>query len=175
MIMICLNKSRKMVEVVNVNKYEELLQQASDAGVRVYTAPLSDHDGLYSDGVILISDSLRTTAEKTCVLAEELAHHYTACGDITGTSALAIKQEIQGRRAAHEILVPIEKLVEALTSGFCRSRYELAEYLEVTEEFLNEALEQYRLKYGPYVKVEGVLLFFSPFGVLKSIPKDLNK
>lgn len=150
-----------------MNKYEELLQQASDAGVKVYTAPLAGHSGLYSDGVILISDSLQTTAEKTCVLAEELAHHYTASGNITGTSALAIKQEIQGRRAAHEILVPIEKLVEALITGCCRSRYEAAEYLDVTEEFLNEALEHYRMKYGPSIRINDLLLFFAPFGILK--------
>ena len=169
MIMICSNKSKKALEVESVNKYEELLQQATDAGVKVYTAPLVGHAGLYSDGVILLSDMLQTTAEKTCVLAEELAHHFTACGDITGTSALAVKQEIQGRRAAHEILVPIEKLVEAMTSGVCRSRYEVAEYLEVTEEFLVEALEHYRMKYGSYVPAEDVHLFFEPFGVLTRV------
>ena len=152
-----------------MNKYEELLQAAADAGVTVYTASLSGHAGLYSDGVILLSDALRTTAEKACVLAEELSHHFTACGNITGSAVPAIKQEIQGRRAAHEILVPIHSLVEAMTTGCCRSRYEVAEYLEVTEEFLNEALEQYRLKYGHYLSFGDFFLFFEPFGVLQRV------
>ncbi len=151
-----------------MNKYEELLQTAADNGIDVKEVPLSAHDGLYMDGRIAINSDLRTTAEKACVLAEEIAHHFTACGDITGTSALAVKQEIQGRRVAHEILVPIEKLVEAMTTGCCRSRYEVAEYLEVTEEFLTEALEQYRIKYGLFVSVLNVTLYFEPFGILKT-------
>lgn len=152
-----------------MNKYEELLKTAADNGIDVKEVSLSAHDGLYMDGRIAINSDLRTTAEKACVLAEEIAHHFTACGDITGTSALAVKQEIQGRRTAHEILVPFGKLVEAVTSGCCRSRYEVAEFLEVTEEFLNEALEQYYLKYGPYVEYENIHLFFAPFGVLSKI------
>lgn len=149
-----------------MNKYEELLQSAEDNGVEVKEISLSAHDGLYMDGKIAINSDLRTTAEKACVLAEELGHHYTACGNITGKSALAAKQEIQGRRAAHEILVPPEKLMEAMTTGCCRSRFEVAEYLEVTEEFLAEALEQYQIKYGQYIQVDGMHLFFSPLGVL---------
>lgn len=33
--------------------------------------------GLYYNGTIAISESITTTAEKTCVLAEEFGHYYT--------------------------------------------------------------------------------------------------
>lgn len=152
-----------------MSKYEELLNQAAEAGIEVYSAHMDGHDGLYMDNVILLNDDLKTDAERACVLAEELAHHYTACGDITGSSALAIKQEIIGRRTAHEMLVPIKGLIRAVTTGCCRSKYEIAEYLEVTEEFLDEALQQYKNKYGLYVMCDGKMLCFEPLGVLSEM------
>lgn len=152
-----------------MTKYEQLLQLAADNGVIVKEVPMAGHDGLYMDGKIAINTDLRTSAEKACVLAEELSHHFTACGDITGTSALAIKQELSGRRVAHEILVPSEKIIEAIIEGCCRSKYEIAEYLEVTEEFLEEAIQQYKHKHGLYIVHEGRILWLDPLGVLSDI------
>lgn len=150
-----------------MNNYELLLSQAAKAGVEVYSAPMTDHDGLYMDNVILLNSDLKTNAERACILAEELAHHFTACGNIISNSTLALQQELKGRRAAHEILAPIGKLAEAMTLGCCRTKYEVAEYLEITEEFLDEALYQYYLKYGPYISYGDSLLYFSPFGLLR--------
>lgn len=152
-----------------MSKYEMLLKQAAEAGVEVYSSPMTAHDGLYMDDVILINSALKTEAQKACILAEELAHHFTASGDITGTSTLAVKQEIKGRRAAHEMLVPIKDLIKAITIECCRSKYEIAEYLEITEEFLEEALHQYKCKYGLYVIQDGQVLWFEPLGVLSDI------
>ena len=42
--------------------------------------------GLYSDGTIAISTDMKTDAEKACVLAEELGHHYTTYGNILDQS-----------------------------------------------------------------------------------------
>ena len=68
-----------------MNKYEELLQDASDDNVRVYESfdlngdneVIKKIDGLYIDGHIALDKGLKTTAQKACVLAEELGHHYT--------------------------------------------------------------------------------------------------
>ncbi|MGB8451152.1 MAG: hypothetical protein WCD89_02365 [Anaerocolumna sp.] len=52
----------------------------------------------------------------------------------------------------------------------CRNQYEMAEYLEVTEEFLAKALSSYKNKYGPYVKIDFYIVFFEPnLGVMKMI------
>ena len=69
-----------------MNKYEELLQNAADNNVRVYDSfdlngndnVIEKIDGLYIDGHIALDKGLKTTAEKACVLAEELGHHYTS-------------------------------------------------------------------------------------------------
>ncbi len=38
----------------------------------------------------------------------------------------------------------------------------MAEYLEVTEEFLNDALSCYRKKYGIFTQVDHYLIIFEP-------------
>lgn len=45
----------------------------------------------------------------------------------------------------------------------CQSLTDMAEYLEVTEEFLKEALEQYRRKYGRKVELDNYVILFEPY------------
>lgn len=150
-----------------MNKLEYLLQQASDSGCEVENANLTAHSGLYGDGMILLSKDLKTTAEKTCILAEELGHHYTATGDITGDSVSARKQELMGRKIAYETLVPLEALAAAVLGS--RSAFEIAETLQITEAFLREAVAYYHGKYGVCVSTSQGELYFSPLGVLKKL------
>lgn len=48
-----------------------------------------------------------------------------------------------------------------------RNKHELAEYLDVTEDFLYEAIEYYRCKYGIYYKIDTYIIYFEPLGVMK--------
>lgn len=45
----------------------------------------------------------------------------------------------------------------------CRNRHELSEFLDVSEEFLTEALECYREKYGCTVNVGSYIIMFEPY------------
>ena len=51
--------------------YEELLEEAKNSGLVVREKPLSGSDGRIFRNRIAISDRLRTSTEKACVLAEE--------------------------------------------------------------------------------------------------------
>ena len=42
------------------------------------------------------------------------------------------------------------------------NRYEMAEYLDVTEDYLEEALACYRSKYGVYTVVDNYAIYFIP-------------
>lgn len=150
-----------------MNRFESLLQQAADAGVEVHAAPMRGHDGLYYDECVILNTDLKTTAEKACVLAEELGHHYTASGDITGRSVTARKQENRGRKVAYEMLVPIDALADALRT--CRSRFEIAEQLQITEEFLNDAVEHYFQRYGCCIQTQYGMLYFRPLGLMMDL------
>ena len=67
-----------------LNKYEELLEEAAAQNISVdENFPFHGNlKGLYVDQNIALSDQLETSAEKACILAEELGHHYTSVGNI---------------------------------------------------------------------------------------------
>jgi hypothetical protein len=45
----------------------------------------------------------------------------------------------------------------------CNGLSEMAEYLDVTEQFLADALEQYHRKYGRSVTVDNYVILFEPY------------
>ena len=117
--------------------YEELQLQNKEIPIKeMNLSEVSGLKGLYYNGSIAIEKNL-TSTEKTCVLAEELGHHYTAIGNILDQQKVAnAKQELHARTWAYN----------AFEAG-CQSLYEMAEYLEVTENFLKDALEAYRRRF----------------------------
>ncbi|MGB4437659.1 MAG: hypothetical protein WBJ13_00230, partial [Sedimentibacter sp.] len=44
----------------------------------------------------------------------------------------------------------------------CKDKHEMAEYLNVTEEFLSEALTCYKSKYAISVKIVNYIIYFEP-------------
>lgn len=146
-----------------MNKFEELRQTASDMDIDVvdYSFTSDRIKGLYCDGTIAIKKDL-TETEKACVLAEELGHHYTAVGDIIDQSSTENrKQEMRGRILAYNRLVGLRGIVDAYIHH-CQSLSEAAEFLGVTEEFLNDSIKYYKNKYGVYTTVDNYAIIFEP-------------
>jgi hypothetical protein len=128
--------------------------------------PLIANDGRIRGEQILIRQDL-SGRQKACVLAEELGHYYTTAGDILDQSDVSNrKQERTARLWAYNKMITLEKLVAAKESG-CRNSFEIAEHLEVTEEFLLEALECYRAKYEKGLQKDNYLILFEPFNIYK--------
>ena len=146
-----------------MNKFEKLEDVAyqDDVDVLNYRFESNNIKGLYCDGVIAIREDM-TIPEKTCALAEELGHHETSVGNILDmTSAANRKQERQARLWAYNKQIGLIGLVRAFEHG-CQNRFEIAEYLEVTEEFLEECIECYRNKYGISKQVDNYVVYFIP-------------
>ena len=145
-----------------LNKYEELEDIAAQNNVQIVNYRLSERiKGLYCDHVIALNENLECNPEKACVLAEELGHYHTTTGNIIDQSDTANrKQELRARMWAYDKLVSLNDLIKAHNHG-CQSRFEIAEYLEVTEEFLQDALLRYEAKYGSGVLVGEYFLSFS--------------
>lgn len=150
--------------------YEKLLHEAYQLGVEVYEQPmLPKNKGLYSDNVIWINKFLPSTIEKGCVLAEELGHHHTSCGDILDQSKLINrKQEKRARNWAYKRLIPLTSFIDAHRDGVM-NRYELAFYLGVTEPFIEETLERYKEEFGVFTIVDEYTVYFEPLGILEKI------
>ena len=78
-----------------------------------------------------------------------------------------MKQELKARAWAYERLVGIHDLINAHKAGV-KGKYELADFLEITEWFLLEAIEYYKSKYGTCYKIDNYLIYFSPnFGIME--------
>ncbi|MBQ7863830.1 MAG: hypothetical protein IJ420_00555 [Lachnospiraceae bacterium] len=154
-----------------MNKYETLLDAAEQDGITVtekFDLSETRFKGLYCDGTIAIDRDIRTDTEKAGILAEELGHHHTTYGNILDLHNVSdIKQEGRARLWAYDKLIGLTGIVAAYKHG-CKSLHETAEFLEVTEVFLNKALETYRNKYGCYVAVDNYVIYFTPvLGVLE--------
>lgn len=153
-----------------MNLYEHLQDEASQDSVPVINHHFKSNriKGIYCNGIISLNKHLDTTAEKTCILAEELGHHYTSVGNILDqTIASNRKQEQQARTWAYNRLIGLIGIVNSYKAG-CQNLYEMAEYLDVTEEFLHNALKRYREKYGEYVTIDNYIVYFEPcLGVLE--------
>lgn len=147
--------------------YEELLIEAGNEGISVYERDIGKLKGLYIDGNIALSPSIRSYAEKACILAEELGHHHTTCGNIMDQSRVENrKQERRARAWAYEKLVSLRGLIHASKHGI-RNRHELAEFLGVTESFIEEAISYYKDKYGLFYEIGNYIIYFEPLGVFK--------
>ena len=123
----------------------------------------SKFKGLYYDGCIAISNDIDTEKERACVLAEELGHHYTTFGDILEQkiSVDNRKQELKARLWGYNKLIGLAGILSSYQAGY-RNAYEMAEYLNVTEEYLKEAIEAYRRKYGICTRIDNCIIYFEP-------------
>lgn len=145
-----------------MNSYEILLSEASENGLVVKEKPLKYNNGRIKGSRVAIRQDLSTSVEKACVLAEELGHHYTSYGNILDQSdASNRKQELRARAWAYNKQIGLLGLIRAYEHG-CRNRFEVAEFLEVTEEVLEECLIFYRNKYGVCTNVDNYMVYFIP-------------
>lgn len=146
-----------------MNSYEKLQEEACRDGIEVcdYSFFSNRIKGLYCNSVIAIREDM-TTAEKADVLAEELGHHYTTAGQILEQNSVENrKQERRARMWAYDKRIGLSRIIEGYRKR-CHNLHELSECLEVSEEFLQEALECYRAKYGCYTEQDGYVIMFEP-------------
>lgn len=130
-----------------MTRYEQLLNQAYSEGVDVVEYPFrSDRiKGLYNDNVIGLNANIETSAEKTAILAEELGHHYTSCGNIIDLSNPDNAwQEAKARLWGYRKLISRELIMDAHKHG-CNTVYEVAEYLEIPTKYLLKAMATFQL------------------------------
>lgn len=141
--------------------------EAAASGLTVSEMPLQHSDGMVYGKKIAIRSG-QTSAEKACVLAEELSHVELTVGNILDQSSVSNrKQENLARAKAYDRLIGLSGLVDAFEHG-CKTYFETAEHLEITEKFLKEAMEYYRKRYGCYVKFKNYTIHFEPrFAIVK--------
>ncbi len=148
--------------------YDELLREADNNGLIVKEKPLLGNKGRIKGNRIAIKKDL-LTAEKRGTVAEELGHYFTTVGDITDQSKVENrKQELKARRWAVQILIRIEDIIRAYEAGVS-NKFELAEFLGVTESFVDMAIDHFKGIYGHSHTIGKYIIYFSPLWVYKSL------
>lgn len=152
--------------------YENLLNEAQKNNIYVIEDAdfKSKSDGLINGNVIGINKNIRSYKKRSCVLAEEIGHYYTTTGDIIDQSVgFNNKQEYQARLWAYNRLIGLSGIIDSHKKG-CKSAFEMAEHLNVTEDFLAETLHCYKAKYGVCAKIDNYIIYFEPsLGVFELI------
>ncbi|MGX0706685.1 uncharacterized protein DUF955 [Staphylococcus capitis] len=146
--------------------YEELVIKNRHIPIDDGIALKGDFEGFYDNGVILIDKNLPET-RKAEVLYEELAHHKLTYGNILDQSKdINRKFENYARRYGYEAALPLRIIVEAHNYGVS-NLYELAEYVQLSEEYIAEILKHYKNKYGIGTHYGEYLITFDPLRVFK--------
>ncbi|MBB6622069.1 hypothetical protein H7E67_01370 [Clostridium gasigenes] len=152
-----------------MTKYENLISEVYNLGAVVCELDLGTDKpcGKCVQNIIFINIRVSIT-ERYCVLVEELGHYLKTIGDITNQTKIDnVKQEVIARQWGYKKLVGIMDIIKAFEYG-ARDRFEIADFLNVTEAFLGEALDYYRCKYGIKCEIDNYIVYFEPnLGVLK--------
>ncbi|MDM0928247.1 ImmA/IrrE family metallo-endopeptidase [Clostridium perfringens] len=152
-----------------MTKYERLMYEAECHGAKVIEIDLDTDKpcGKCVDNIIVINSNINTK-EKTCILAEELGHYIKNLGDITNQTEICNKkQELVARRWGFDKAVGLVGLINAFENN-CRTAFEIADFLGVTKEYFDEAIDYYRAKYGVMYKIDNYIIYFIPsLGICK--------
>lgn len=141
--------------------YEQLLLRSEKEGIIVKEKNLRGNDGRIKGNRIALRRAM-PTIKKACVLAEELGHYYTTSGNILDQSDTNNrKQELRARLWAYNCQIGLCGIIQAYKHG-CQNLHDTADFLDVTENFLMDALEQYRRHYGICAPVDNYVIFFEP-------------
>ncbi|HBI1116515.1 toxin [Staphylococcus aureus] len=146
--------------------YEETLIQHDYIEIREADVLPDNLDGVWLGDLILIKRGL-SDREKTGILFEELAHNKLTYGDIADYSKFNNRKfENYARRHGFISAVPLREIVEAYNYGV-RNLYELSEYLQLSEEYILEAIEQYKKIYGIGTHYGEYSITFEPLRVFE--------
>lgn len=149
--------------------YEQLLIEADNNNLITKEKNLPISKGRIKGNRIAIKKDISTT-EKGCVLAEELGHYYTTVGNILDQNLTSNrKQEQIARLWSYNKLIGLRGIISSYNAG-CTNKYEMAEFLNVTVEFLEEAIKKYTDKYGVCTTLDNYVIYFIPnLGVMELI------
>ena len=131
-----------------IKSLEDIYQMAEDNGIdvddvdfiKVKSISIQHNKECH---IAINTKKIPTRSEEKVILAHELGHCKT--GSFYNKYSkfdLVCKHEYRANRQAVLDLVPYEELLFAIEKG-CKERWELAEYFDITEEFVDEVIKHY--------------------------------
>ena len=149
-----------------MGKYDELVNKYKDLNIIETDMLPSFQSGMYFNNKIYINSN-RSEAVKLETLAEELAHHKLTYGNITDpTQFNSRKFEGYARRYAMEYMISLKGIIDAFKYG-CHNLYEMANFFEVSEGYVQDCIAHYKRKYGLSTLCGDYLIQFEPLRVFE--------
>lgn len=148
-----------------MQQFEKLLTKIPDVSISYDNFMPKGLAGLYEPNKIRLNPK-NDYYKNVSVLAEEIGHYYTSHGVITDYSNIDnMKQEHKARRYAVKLVMPLEKLIECFEENIWGDEYEICSHLEITPDFFQFAVEDYKKQFGAYVKYGKYLIRFEPLSI----------
>lgn len=146
--------------------YEDLCMANENIEIKETSRLPNFQPGCYMNGEIYIKNSL-SDIRKAEVLFEELGHHKKTYGNILDqTKWINRKFESYAVRHGYQAALPLRIIIEAYHYGIS-NLYELAEYVELSEEYIILVIEFYKKKYGLSTYYNGYVIKFDPLQVFE--------
>lgn len=147
-----------------MTSYERQITKAQLKGLDVKEKMLkSDAAALISGKKIAVNKKKKMSeCEKAWAVTEEIGHFETSVGDIIDITDMGnCKQERQARLWTYNDRIGLMGIIKA-ARHHCAGSFEIAEFLDVPEERLIEAVEEYRGIYGRSIALDNYMIRFEP-------------
>lgn len=150
-----IDKFKKVVTILEVNLYDRF---------GVYGVYKQDKDGL----PFIFIEKNQPEIDKKVILVEEFKHMMTSYGVILNQNNHDnAKQENKARALTYKELITIDDLYDCYRQGL-RTEFEIAEELDVPQEFLHNAIEYFKensnepikMKNGGYATINETINFY---------------
>lgn len=149
-----------------MGKYETLISKYNHLTIIETDMLPSFQSGMCFNNQIYINSN-RSDAVKLETLAEEIAHHKLTYGDITDQTKFNNRKfEGYARRYAMEQIISLGGIVDAFKHN-CHNLYEMANFFEVSESFVQQCIDNYKKRYGLSTLHDGYLVHFEPLRVFE--------
>jgi hypothetical protein len=149
-----------------MGRLEQMLIDNDNIKIKETDVLPSELSGVTLDRMILLNMH-NQYIHKVEVLYEELAHHKLTYGDITDQSQFNNRKfEGYARRQSYEWALPFQLIIDAYISGVS-NLYELADYAQLSEPYIEKVLGFYKQKYGISTQYGKYLITFEPLRVFE--------
>lgn len=158
---------------------EKLLTNYDLLKVKKINLPTMDIKGYYRrnrkhpNGIVLLNNNFDYYVQNG-ILAEEIGHHETTNGKILGAYTTDsqdhindLRQETKARRYGYNLAVPLQKLIDCYKQGVWGNVYEMCLSMGIDRSYFREVIEDYKVRYGPFVEHNGYIINFSPLDIEK--------
>lgn len=160
---------------------EKLLSNYNLLKVKKVDLPNKETKGYYRrnkkhpNGIVLLNENVDYYVQNG-ILAEEIGHHETTYGKILGAYTNDsqnhindLKQELKARRYGHDLAVPLQKLIDCYEQGVWGHLYDMCLSMGIDRSYFSEVIEDYKVRYGPFVEHNGYVINFEPLDIEKII------